>query len=141
MKKLLLPLFAAIVLSACHDPKQDEKALLNEIITIHDKVMGNDEMLMQNKMKLDTILKEGKFPEGRNPIVERGVLNAFKYKLNVADNVMENWMQKFDPEQKGKTHEQIMAYYADQKREVSLVDSQLNAAVKESTEYLKAYKK
>jgi hypothetical protein len=54
---------------------------------------------------------------------------------------MSDWMQNFDATQKGKTHEQIMAYLADQKKQVLTVDSIMKGAVKESTEYLKPFEK
>jgi hypothetical protein len=135
MKKIYLFAFAVLALSACNDSKADEKAVLNDVIKIHDKVMGFDEQLMKNKMKLDTILLEAKNNEAKEKIA------YLRSKLIKADSAMENWMQKFDPEQKGKTHEKIMKYLSAQKEQVIAVDSLLAGAVKESTEYLKPFKK
>ncbi len=135
MKKIYLFAFAVLALSACSDSKADEKAVLNDVIKIHDKVMGFDEQLMQNKMKLDTLLLEAKNNEAKEKI------SYLRSKLTKADSAMENWMQKFDPEQKGKTHDEIMKYLSAQKEQVIAVDSLLAAAVKESTEYLQPFKK
>jgi hypothetical protein len=135
MRKIFLFAFAALALSACKDPKTEEKAILNDVIKIHDKVMGNDEQLIQNKMKLDTLLKEAK-----NPIaVDR--INQLIGQANQADSLMENWMQKFDPDQKGKSHEEVMNYLSAQKKQVKLVDSLLKNAVNETSLYLQPFKK
>lgn len=135
MKKILLIVLAALALNACKDPKDDEKVILNDVIKIHDKVMGNDEQLMQNKMKLDTLLKT------TADASKKEQLQLLSTKLVKADSVMEVWMQKFDPVQKGKSHAEIITYLTDQKKQVLAVDSQLTDAVKESNEYLSHIKK
>jgi hypothetical protein len=135
MKKTLLAAFALLALSACTDTKKsDEKNALNEVIKIHDKVMGNDELLMQNKMKLDTLIKTAK------DTAQKAQMAAISNKLVNADKFMETWMENFDPEQKGKPHEDIMTYMAHQKAQVTAVDKQISDAVNESTEYLKNVK-
>ncbi|HTH82167.1 MAG TPA: hypothetical protein VL490_04495, partial [Mucilaginibacter sp.] len=100
MKKILLAAFVMLALNACTDTKKnDEKNALNEVIKIHDKVMGNDELLMQNKMKLDTLIKS------TADTAKKAQMVAISNKLVNADNFMETWMESFDPEQKGKQHE------------------------------------
>src|ERR1700761_3895682 len=136
MKKILLAAFVMLALNACTDTKKnDEKNALNEVIKIHDKVMGNDELLMQNKMKLDTLIKTTADTTKKAQIV------AISNKLVNADKFMETWMESFDPEQKGKQHEDIMAYMARQKAQVTAVDKQIADAVNESNVYLKTVKK
>ena len=44
--------FAALTLSACNQ-QDKEKAQLDDIMKIHDKIMGKDEILIKNKMRLD----------------------------------------------------------------------------------------
>lgn len=140
MRRILLFAFTALALSACSDPKDKEKAILNDVIKIHDKVMGNDDRLMHNKMKLDTLSRVDTLTKEYN-LQEKATMRALNSKLIEADKAMENWMQKFDPEQKGKSHDEIMAYLTDQKKQVMQVDSMLSIAVKESTDYLNHLKK
>ncbi|MES2427699.1 MAG: lipoprotein [Bacteroidota bacterium] len=135
MRKIFLFAFAALALSACKDSRTEEKAVLNDVIKIHDKVMGNDEQLIQNKMRLDTLLKEAKNTEAVTKIKQ------LISQANQADSLMENWMQKFDPDQKGKSHEEIMNYLSAQKKQVKLVDSLLKNAVNETSSYLQPFKK
>jgi hypothetical protein len=134
MKKIFFAAFIALAFIACNDPKAEEKAVLNDVIKLHDKAMGFDEQLMHNKMQLDTLLLKAKNDEAKGKIKE---LTA---KLGKAEAAMEMWMQSFDLEKKG-THQEIMNYLTTQKKEITIVDSSLKAAVKMSGEYLKPFKK
>lgn len=135
MRKTFLAAFVVLALSACKDSKDDEKVILNDVIKIHDKVMNNDEQLMKNKMKLDTLLRSA------TDTSKKAQIKLLSTKLVSADSTMENWMQKFDPVQKGKSHTEIMAYLAGQKKQVLAIDAQLILAVKESSAYLNDIKK
>lgn len=86
-------------------------------------------------MKLDTLLKT------TADASKKEQMQLLSSKLTRADSVMDVWMQKFDPVQKGKSHAEIVAYLVDQKKQVSVLDSQLVAIVNESSEYLKLIKK
>jgi len=135
MKKISFFAFAVLALSACKDSKSDEKAVFDKVIKIHDSVMTYDEQLVKNKMQLDTLLKEAKNEESKYRI------NDLIGQLNKADSAMSNWMNKFDAVQKGKSHEEIMKYLTEQKKEVSVIDSLVKHAVNESAEYLQPFKK
>ncbi len=134
MKKIWFAAFVCLVLNACKDPKADEKAVLNDVIKLHDKAMALDEQVMHNKMKLDTLLLEAKNDEAKVRIKDLST------NLNKAEVGMEKWMQAFDPAKKG-THEEVMNYLTDQKKQIAVVDSLLSGAVKETDEYLKPFKK
>jgi hypothetical protein len=53
---------------------------------------------------------------------------------------MEDWMHKFDYEQKGKSDEEVISYMNGQKKLIMAIDSQLNVAVTESSAFLKKIK-
>ncbi len=135
MKKLFIAVFAVFALSACNDGKDQEKALQDEVIKIHDKVMGSDNRLMDNKMKIDTLLTTTTDTAQKAELVR---LNA---ELMVAEQAMENWMQKFDPEQGNKSSDEKVAYLTDQKKQIMTIDSLMNAAIDKSTGYLNTIKK
>jgi hypothetical protein len=133
MKRTVITFFIGFTLLGCTDKKAREKALLDEVINVHDKVMGADEQLMKNKMQLDTLIQHG----------DAGIKDSAAYYsklLTTADDAMSNWMHKFNPEQTGKSHDEIMAYLDAQKTQVMAVDSQLTKAVTESTKYLSKIK-
>ena len=135
MKKLIIAAFAVFALSACNDGKDQEKALQDEVIKIHDKVMGDDNRLMDNKMKIDTLLTT------TTDTAQKAALTHLNAELLVAEQAMENWMQKFDPEQANKSSDEKVAYLTDQKKQIMTIDSLMNTAINKSTEYLNTIKK
>ncbi len=139
MKKAIIIALSCLALFGCSDNKKQEKALLDSVIKIHDKVMGKDEQLMKNKMKLDTLLKTK--TSGNDTTATMAQMMGLSVKLTNAEDAMEQWMQKFDPEQKGKSHEEIMAYFNDQKNQVNGIDSEMNSAINLSNQFLSQTKK
>jgi hypothetical protein len=129
MKKIVIAIFIGFTILGCTDKKAQEKAILDEVLKVHDKVMDADEQLMKNKMQLDTLVK--------NSTADVKDSAAFYLKLlNNADTSMEDWMHKFNPDQTGKSHYEIMTYFDAQKKQIVAIDSQLNVAVTESNKYL-----
>ena len=132
MKKLSILILAGLFLAACSsDNKKQEKDLLNNILKVHDKLMGQDETLMKNKMQIDSLLK---LPA--KDTAEKTNIKAIELKLTSAEEAMETWMQKFEPDLTGKSHDEIVKYYNEQKKGIMAVDSQMNIAITESTKYL-----
>ena len=132
MKKLLILAIIGLTVSACSDDKKQEKAALDQVLSVHDKVMGHDEAVMKNKMKLDTVLRS-------NP-ADSVQIKALSAKLTAAEDAMDNWMHQFEPDVTGKSHDQIITYYEVQKKQVLAVDSLLSTAVAESGKYLQTIK-
>jgi len=140
LKKLFFFVALACTLFACTDDKAKEKSALDDVIKIHDEVMGKEEYLMRNKMQMDSILTPGPVNE-KYSMEDKVTISALRFKLIAADEAMSTWMQRFDPELKGKTHEQKIEYYTEQKKAVMRIDSQITAAVEASDKYLKEIKK
>ncbi len=140
MKKTILFIAASYILFACTDDKAKEKAVLDEVIKIHDEVMGKEEYLMRNKMQMDSILTPGPVND-KYSMEEKVTISAMRFKLIAADEAMSTWMQRFDAELKGKTHEEKLKYYAEQKKAVMRIDWQITVAVEASDKYLKEIKK
>jgi len=139
-KTFILFAFIIVALAACTDEKATEKELLDEVIRIHDEVMGKEEYLMRNKMKIDTILMPGPLNE-KYTVEEKATIGAVRFKLMAADEAMSKWMQGFDPELKGKSHEEKIKYYTEQKEAVMRIDSTFTAVIEGSDKYLKELKK
>ncbi|MBK0381159.1 hypothetical protein [Mucilaginibacter segetis] len=124
----------SITLFSCADKQKQEKDLLKDVINIHDRVMSKDELIMINKMQLDTLMQQTK-----DSTINKQA-KQLSATLDSADSHMENWMHNFDAENKGKSHEQIMDYLNDQKREITAIDSELNASVAASSKFIKQIK-
>jgi len=129
MKNTITAILIAFALFGCSNKKAQLKAVLDSIITVHDKVMGADGKLMDNKLKLDTLLKQ-KVAAGKDSV------KMLITKLAAADSAMDIWMNHFKSEYKGKTDEETATYMNDQKKLIMSIDSQISAAVSESNKYL-----
>jgi len=126
----------SLVLSACNDGKKEEKALQQEVLNIHEKVMADDEKAMVNKMKLDTMLQQAKTLK-----TDSTAIKSIRTKLMFADDAMSFWMSKFNPDYSGKSHDEIMKYLTDQRLKVKRIDSLLVSANGETTDYLQKVRK
>jgi hypothetical protein len=133
MKKYIGIVLSLATLLGCADNKKQEKLLLDSVIAVHDKVMTNDEHLMKNKMLLDSIVK--------NVPAVKDSASVYLKLVDDADSAMSDWMHKFDVENKGKSHQQIIDYLTEQKKKISAIDVQINEAINESEKYLNQNKK
>jgi hypothetical protein len=135
MKKIFL--FAALVLAitACDSSKNEEKTLQKEILDFHEKVMGDDEQAMIQKMKLDTIVQIAERLK-----IDKTAPEMLRSQLVVADNMMSDWMKGFTLDYTGKSHEEVIKYLQQQKKQVNVVDSLLLRAIKQATPYLQKTK-
>jgi len=129
MKNTLIAVIIAFSLYGCTNKKAQAKAVLDDVIKVHDKVMAADEQLEKDKMQLDTLLKQDKTNR-------KDTLKLLITKLTLADSAMENWMHKFDYEQIGKSPDETIVYMGDQKKQIMAIDSQISAAVDQSNKYL-----
>ncbi|WP_295674514.1 hypothetical protein [uncultured Mucilaginibacter sp.] len=134
MKKIILPIIAAFVISGCADNKAQEKAALDSVLALHEKVMGSNESLLKNKTILDSLLKKD-----TTAILKDSVTRHLSEVIN-ADSAMDNWMHNFDADMTGKLPVERMIYLRSQKKQITKVDSQINAALAASDRYLKNMK-
>jgi len=109
-KKTLLVAFLALALFGCNDDKKQETALLDSITTVHDKIMADDGVIMNKKMQLKGIAAKDNS--------KKDSVAAYTKTLSDADDVMMNWMNKFNPVFSGKSHQQIMDYLHQQQAEL-----------------------
>jgi hypothetical protein len=128
MKKNTLILLLPFIFAACADKKAQQKAALDSVIKVHDKVMGEDEQLMKNKMLLDSLAKH-------NPALKDSAM-IYTAKITMADSAMDTWMHQFDPEMTGKTDEQKSTYLSQQKKLIIGIDAQSTTALTASGNYL-----
>lgn len=125
----MLVIFAAgLLISACADPKKQQKELLDDIIKAHDKVMADDEKAELNKMRLDTLLKQ-------KPALKPQIA-PLTAEVTLADSNMETWMQQFKPDYTGKSTDEVVKYLSGQKKELTRVDSQLQAVIIKSGQFI-----
>jgi hypothetical protein len=135
MKYFPAILLIALLMFSCKDNTQQEKNLLNDILKVHDEVMMKDEVLLKNKSRLDSLQK---LPA--KDTAEKVNMKAIDLKLVAAGESMENWMHQFQTDVTGKSHDEVMKYYDEQKKQITAVDSQINVAISESDKYFSTHK-
>ena len=131
MKKLFYIAALSMVLAGCENAKKEEKAIQKEVLDSHDKVMGDDEKAMINKMKLDTLIQKADSLKinKQNAII-------LSTKLIYADNAMGDWMKKLNLDNSGKNHDDVMKYWREQKELVKMIDSLLVTSTTESGAFI-----
>ena len=124
---------SAFMIISCADTKKQEKEAMGEVIKIHDEAMAKSEQVVHNNILLDSLIKT----KAVDPVKASAITKA----LSTADKAMEDWMHQFEVEHEGKSHEQIMQYMADQKKQIDQVNKQLSEAVNQSNQYLSSLNK
>jgi len=129
IKKVLFTLLTVAILSGCsNSEKAQENALLDSVKSVHDRVMTDDDVNMRVRTKLKQLLV-------RKPELKDSV-NFFLKKLDDNDNVMMDWMNKFNPDFTGKSHDQIITYLNTQKKLVIGVDSLMKSGTRAAINFM-----
>ena len=132
MKHLILPAILLTSLMACKSPRKEELALQDSLLNFHEKVMGDDEKAVMNKMKLDSlILKADSLKADKKQAIK------ISDDIAKADAAMSDWMAKLDTANFHKEHTAVIAYLTQQQQKVTLIDSMLIKATNEANAYLK----
>jgi hypothetical protein len=130
LKKIILIAVTGLILVGCSDNKAQEKALLDEVIKVHDKVMVDDGLVMKNKMQLKGIAASNTTPGVKDSVA------LYSKLLDDADDSMMTWMNKFNPDFTGKSHSDVMDYLNKQKAQIGKINSQLDSAIAVSNNYI-----
>lgn len=142
--KLMLAAFL-LFFAACKDNKKDEKKLEAEVMEMHEKVMGDGETAMQNKMKLDTLVMKKDSVKKAFPAMdtsaENKTMRLLSSRILKADDAMSDWMHQYNPDFSGKAHQEIMDYLAQQKKTVGQINTQYKTVIRSSNQYLLKFKK
>lgn len=134
-----------LIFTSCKDSKKEEKALESQVMDLHEKVMGQGETAMQNKMKLDTlVLKKDSVKEAYPSLdtsAENKTMRNLSSQIIKADDNMSDWMHQYNPDFSRKSHDEIMKYLFQQKKQIEQINAQYNSVIHTSNQYLLKYKK
>lgn len=145
MKNILGVLFMAIVVVACNQKQEtDYKVVRDEVMKFHDVVMADHGVIVNNQMKLDTLLKDlkglkSKFPE-IDTLKEKEAITALIGDLTKAEDSMNDWMHKFEPDVTGKSNDVAVQYFNEEKVKIAAVDSLYKKEIGLSNVYLQKFK-
>lgn len=139
MKKILLAITLMVMAMAC-TTAENYKTERDEVMKFHDVVMEDQGKIVNNQMKIDTLLKDlpalqQKFP-GIDTLKEKEVMSTTKGRLEKADALMNDWMHKFEPDITGKSKEEAVAYFKAERVKIVRIDSLYKAEIKASDAYL-----
>jgi len=122
-----------VFFNACKT-EPDTKAIKEQVLNIHDKLMIDGEKLIKNKMKLDTLML--KIP--KDSLMQREQLDSLIKQLNAADEKMMDWMHFFNDDFKGKTDQEEIAYYKSQMVSIRAVEDAFIKTIRVSDSVLQA---
>ena len=144
MKNTIGVLLLIMVVISC---KQGEnyKSVRDEVMKFHDVVMEDHGKIISNQMKLDTLLRSMKtlkqqFPE-TDTLRERTEITALLKRLTGSEESMNDWMHKFEPDVTGKSNEEAVKYFKEEKIKIQEIDSLYKTDVAVSDAYLNKFKK
>ncbi|MBB6502946.1 hypothetical protein [Pedobacter cryoconitis] len=144
MKLFLAVLVLVTGAVACTQP-QSYKAERDQVMKFHDIVMEDHGVLVNNQMRLDSMLKgmtalKTRFPS-TDTLKEKEVMKATLDRLNKAEELMNDWMHKFEPDVTGKSNEEAISYFKAERAKIGKIDSLYKVEIKSSSAYLSQFKK
>ncbi|WP_457289796.1 hypothetical protein [Pedobacter sp. UYP24] len=144
MKGIKMILFIVVVLAACTQ-KEDYKKVREEVMGFHNLVMDDQEKIVSNQMKLDTLLKTMSLIKLKIPSLdtntEKAQIHSLLKALADADDRMNNWMQQFEPDVSGKSDQDAVDYFKKEEVKIKDIDSMYKNQLKISDSYLLNFKK
>ena len=144
IKKVLFLSLVVLSFFACNN-KEAEEILQAHIFEKHDDLMKKGGIIMQNKESLNKLLASTANADSASASLDtenfHQRVNLLNNDLTMADEAMMNWMNDFNPNFDGKTHEQIMAYLNKQQAEILKVELKTDKALKISNVFLQKYSK
>ncbi|SDG51822.1 hypothetical protein SAMN05421827_107149 [Pedobacter terrae] len=111
--------------------EQDYKDIRSEVVAIHDKVMSDADLANSQKSVLDSIYRSFKVSG-----VDTVKLAETIRKVDGANQQMENWMNRFEPDVSGKSNEEALRYFKSELKKINDLDKQFKAVISRSDRYL-----
>ncbi|MCX2491959.1 hypothetical protein OQX63_00660 [Pedobacter sp. PF22-3] len=133
----LLGLLNVLFISCKTEP--DAKAVRQEVLNIHDKLMIDGEKVIKNKMKLDTLLVSDQIKLSADSAILKQKIADLITQLNAADEKMMDWMHFFKDDFKGKTAQEDLDYYKAEMVKIRAVEDSYIKVTKASDSLLRIY--
>jgi hypothetical protein len=123
-----------IILFACAPQTNDNEALKEEVISIHDEVMPLMGHLKHHEKRLNAEISSLKSKNPEENSVEIKHKEKVVGDLNQAYEGMFIWMRQFNSQQGDMSDEEFEAYLLDQKEKVEEVNSQIKNSLARAQE-------
>jgi hypothetical protein len=143
--RLIITIFALAIGAGGCTPAANFKTERDEVMKFHDVVMEDHGKLIDNQMKLDTLLKsmpalKTKYP-ALDTIKEKVAMKETQDRLNKAEDLMNDWMHQFEPDVTGKSDADAVAYFRAERIKIGRVDSVYKSEIRLSDAYLSKFSK
>ncbi|WP_240186716.1 hypothetical protein [Pedobacter namyangjuensis] len=144
IRKTIAIFIISIALASCQS-KENVETIKAETMKIHDIVMADHSKIVNNQMKLDTLLNNLPTLKLKNPEIDT-LAEKTKIKLIIEDLVkaedsMSDWMHNFNADYKPTEHIDELSYYKHELVRISAIDKQYKSEIKKSDAYLKKFSK
>jgi regulator of replication initiation timing len=126
--KTILPVLSLVMLSlvwGCGEKKQDNQALYDEVMKVHDEVMPKMDDIYKLKQELKKHISD-------NPNLvdeKRKTIEATILKLDSASEAMMVWMRNFNPLPDSLGEERAREYLEDQQEKIKSVKEEMLDAI------------
>lgn len=126
-----LPAMVMVCLWFSCKQEQDYKDIRLEVVAIHDKVMSDADLANSQKSVLDSIYRSFK-SSGEDTVKLAETIR----KVDEANQQMENWMNRFEPDVSGKSNEEALHYFKSELKKINDLDKQFKTVISLSDRYL-----
>lgn len=133
----ILGLLTVLFISCKTEP--DAKAVRQEVLNIHDKLMIDGEKVIKNKMKLDTILVSDRIKLSADSALQKQKIVDLITQLNAADEKMMDWMHFFKDDFKGRTEQENLDYYKSEMVKIRAVEDSYIKVTRASDSLIRMY--
>jgi hypothetical protein len=144
MKRFLSIVAFMAIAAACSEPV-NYKTERDEVMKFHDVVMEDHGVLIANQMELDSMLKDLPALKQKFPAIdtakEKVVLQLAIASLADAEELMNDWMHKFEPDVSGKSNEEAVIYFKAERAKIAKIDSLYKGQIKASNHYIAQFRK
>lgn len=120
----------------------DYKQVRQQVLDLHDKVMNESGTAQGYMMQFDAILKSGlKTIKISQPTLDTAAVKsqiiALNKTLTDAHDEMDSWMHSYNNDFKGKTDQETITYFTNEKVKLDKLDSHFKEVIKSASDYLK----
>lgn len=126
-------------------PTADFKEKRTEVIKYHDVVMADAGNVADKQLQLGDMLKNLAELKRKYPVIdtikEKDSILYVQQRLNKAEDAMNDWMHKFEPDVTGKSDEQAISYFESEQLKIKHIDSLFKQEISFADRYLSKFKK
>ncbi|HEX6225580.1 MAG TPA: hypothetical protein VFZ52_14285 [Chryseolinea sp.] len=129
MKTIFSLLLVVMLLPGCGESKQDNQALYDDVMKVHDEVMPRMDDIYSLKVNLKKQAADSSsLTDDRRKAIEAAIL-----KLDAASEGMMVWMRNFNPLPDSLGEEKARLYLEEQQKQIENVRADMQAAIDEAT--------